>query len=232
MNFLKTAIISSLATNVLMGYNLEFTKVFTKEIVQDEIYARVNIQSNTDTQREAIRSIKPITKFINKNAKVRTKNLNQSIYPIYKTSSVDRSRYLDSYRSIVNLTLASKNSLDVTIYLNELLEYKTDHLSISYSQIGYKVSKELQSKTYDILRLDAIQWSTQYSEELNEKLNLECKQLDINFNKKNFHNPYGVQRMSSKNTKSHSSAVSVLLPEKKIQTVKVDVLLRYSCNER
>ncbi len=232
---LKNTILIALSAATLFGYDLEFKRDFIKDITQDEIFARINIDAIGDKQKDAIDKISTIIKFVDDSKYMKNDNFTQSSYPIYKYSNLSKERYVDGYKSNLSFTIKNKNSSIIELYLRKLLELKTKKINITYSQLGYRVSKKLKTTSNDELRLEAIKWSTNYSQELSDTLNVNCKQLNINFNRKSFNQPYPqyARMESSMMVKSvqNDSGINLSVPSQQLQTLKIDATFRYNCDD-
>ncbi|MEA3553009.1 MAG: SIMPL domain-containing protein [Campylobacterota bacterium] len=227
----NTLLVSILATSVF-AYELEFKRDFKTEIIQDEIFARITIDSNAKTQNKALEQIESITKFINKPNKVKVENYNKSSYPIYKFSTLSKNRYIDGYNSKIRFTIKSKNSSNIESYLTTLLGFKNDNLYINYTQLGYRISSEKKIKSEDSLRLEAILWSESYVKYLSNKLNKKCKQMLINFNRGSFHSPQPLGYMKSKSIERDTKSISFSIRTQKVETQTLQTLYRYNCNDK
>jgi len=231
----NTAFVALCAVS-LFGYDLEFKRDFTKDISQDEIFARINVDAIGVEQKDAIKEISTIIKFVDDSTYMKNDNFTQSSYPIYKYSNFSKERYIDGYKSNLSFTIKNKNSSMLELYLRKLLELKTEKLNITYSGLGYRVSKTLKTISEDNLRLEAIKWSSNYAKELSSKLNINCKQLNINFNRNTFNQPYPqYARMESNmmvKSKQNDGGIKFSVPSQQLQILKIDALFRYSCDDK
>jgi len=233
---LKNTILIALSAATLFGYDLEFKRDFTKDITQDEIFARINIDAIGDKQKDAIDEISTVIKFVDDSTYMKNDNFTQSSYPVYKYSNFTKERYVEGYKSTVSYTIKNGNSSMIELYLRKLLELKTEKLNITYSQLGYRVSKKLKIESNDNLRLQAIKWSNNYIKELSENLNTTCKQMKINFNRNSFNQPYPQYARMESNMMAKSvqsdAQVKFSVPSQQLQTLKIDAIFRYRCDEK
>lgn len=233
---LKNTILIAISAVTLFGYDLEFKRNFTKDITQDEIFARINVDAIGDKQKDAIKAISTIINFVDDSKYMKNDNFTQSSYPIYKYSNFSKERYIDGYKSNLSFTIKNENSSMVELYLRKLLDLKTEKLNITYSQLGYRVSKKSKTTSNDNLRLKAIKWSNDYAKELSNTLEVNCKQLSINFNRNSFNQPSPQyarmeSRMMSKSVQNDSE-IKFSVPSQQLQTLKIDAIFRYNCNDK
>ena len=73
--------------------------------------------------------------------------------------------------------------------MDELISIKdksnSEDVKLNISNVSWKISDELQDKSYDELRLDSIMWIQSYANDLSSKLSKICEVKVINVNESN-----------------------------------------------
>lgn len=225
----KIAAVCLLASS-LFGTEIHFTKEFTKTIDQDEVFSYITIFSEKQQQLDSINALKQVMKYIKKDDSIDLKNLNQSTYPQYEYSQKDKKRYLTGYRSTINFNITSDESEKITSYINKLMRYNKNDITINYSNLGWRISKKLEDQTIDSLRLEVLSWTQEYSSELSKSLDMSCKLDSVNFNSRGMIRPlYATQKTLSTARNVALESADVSMPESEVGELTISAMIKYEC---
>jgi predicted secreted protein len=228
----KRVLLPLILSTSLFGVDIDFSKSFSKEITQDEAYSYISIFSKKDTQKKSINSLNKIMDFIKKDKTVKINGLNQNTYPEYEYSKFSSKRFISGYKSTINFTLSSTNGSIASSYINNLMKFNKDDININYSNLGWRISKELKEKTKDLLRLNILNWSSDYSKVLEKTLVKKCELLNINIGSNGTFRPVYTPESYSSNRMAKSIAsdsVSVSMPNSGIEDFTLNSSFRYRC---
>lgn len=182
---MKNKIMMALLLPVLsFSYELDFNKSFSKVVNPDLLTTSVNINIEKKDETKVNIEIEKFNDFIKKSTKVKIKNGSYTISPKYNYSN-NKQEFV-GYIGSLRYTAESKDAKEINTFMDELIsikeKIKSDDIKLNLSNLSWKISEELQEKSYDELRLEPIIWIEAYAKTLSTKLSKKCEVKKININ--------------------------------------------------
>ena len=185
---MKNKIILALLLPVLsFSYELDFNKSFSKVVNPDLLATNVDINIEKKDETKVNVEIEKFNDFIKKTTNVIIKNGSYTISPKYNYSN-NKQEFV-GYVGSLRYTAESKDAKQINTFMDELISIKdksnSEDVKLNISNVSWKISDELQNKSYDELRLDSIIWIQSYANDLSSKLSKTCEVKVINVNESN-----------------------------------------------
>ena len=185
---MKNKIILALLLPVLsFSYELDFNKSFSKVVNPDLLATNVDINIEKKDETKVNAEIEKFNDFIKKTTNVIIKNGSYTISPKYNYSN-NKQEFV-GYVGSLRYTAESKDAKQINTFMDELISIKdksnSEDVKLNISNVSWKISDELQDKSYDELRLDSIIWIQSYANDLSSKLSKTCEVKVINVNESN-----------------------------------------------
>ena len=114
--------------------------------------------------------------------------------------------------------------MDELIAIKERI--KSDDIKLNISNVSWKVSDELQNKSFDNLRFEAITWIENYANVLSSKLSKRCEVKNINIDDNGSNIVYA---RSSKMALSSSFEMSDVVPVSSEQNITINPRFLLEC---
>ena len=126
--------------------------------------------------------IEKFNDFFKKTNDVTLKNGSFTLSPKYKYH--DNKQEFIGYVGNLRYTAESKNAKDLNGFMDKLISIKenikSEEVKLNISNISWKTSDDLQNKSLDALRLEAIHWVDSYSKSLSTQVSKYCEISKIN----------------------------------------------------
>lgn len=176
MKFLKLLVIPIFA----FSFELEFSKKFYHELPHDTLSTYITVTITDDTEIIVGERLEIFNQKIKSFDKVERKLGTFNIRPRYRhSSSTPRiSGYIGELRYKIN----SRKARFMDEFISEIIKLKTNRdTNVSVSNLSWSVKEDTYNVTFDLLRLEAINWVNTYSNNLSKDINKEClvKKIDI-----------------------------------------------------
>ncbi|MDY3200686.1 MAG: SIMPL domain-containing protein [Arcobacter sp.] len=204
------------------SYELNFNKSFAKIVNPDLLSTNININVEKKDETKVNTEIDKFNDFIKNNKDVNIKNGSYTLSPKYKY--YDNKQEFIGYVGSLRYIAESKDAKELNKFMNELIlikdKIKTDDVKLNISNVSWQISDDLQNKSYDDLRFEAINWIENYAKTLSSKLNKKCEVKQININE--FNNGNIVYARSEIALSSMSKSVADVAPISSEQNITVN----------
>lgn len=185
---MKNKIILALLLPVLsFSYELDFNKSFSKVVNPDLLATNVDINIEKKDETKVNVEIEKFNDFIKKTTNVIIKNGSYTISSKYNYAN-NKQEFV-GYVGSLRYTAESKDAKEINTFMDELIsikeKIKSDDVKLNLSNLSWRISEDLQNKSFDDLRLESIMWIESYSNTLSAKLSKKCEVKKININEYN-----------------------------------------------
>lgn len=176
----------------LNAYEINFNKNFSKNVSPDKLVTYVSVIVEKKLEREVNLEIEKFNDFIKENDLVKFKDGRYTLSPKY-TYTNNKQKFV-GYIGNLNYKIETQNAKNINSFISQLIDIKerinSEDLKLNISNINWEISEELNNKSFDDLRLEAIKWANEYSKELSNKVQKNCEISKININSVNRNNIY------------------------------------------
>ena len=204
------------------SYEIEFNKSFSKVVNPDLLSTNVNISVEKKDEVRVNSEIEKFNDFIKNKKEIKKKNGSFTLSPKYKY--YDNKQEFIGYVGNLRYSVESKDAKELNSFMDELIaikeRIKSDDIKLNISNVSWKVSDELQNKSFDNLRFEAITWIENYANVLSSKLSKKCEVKKININEFNGGNI--VYARSEMALSSMSKSVADVAPISSEQNITVN----------
>ena len=182
---MKNKIMLALLLPVLsFSYELDFNKSFSKVVNPDLLNTYININVEKKDESKVNIEIEKFNDFMKNNKSITLKNGSFTLSPKYKY--YENKQEFVGYVGSLRYTAESTDAKKLNSFMDELISIKdstkSEDVKLNISNVSWKISDELQNKSYDELRLESITWLESYSKTLSTKLSKSCEIKTINVN--------------------------------------------------
>lgn len=228
MKYLLSLIVSS---SLLFGYTIDFNKSFSQEISNDEITSYIAIYSKNETQNKAINGLSKYKRIMEKFENIKKTNISQNTYPEYRYENSSNKRILEGYKATLNYTISSEDAIEISKYIEELLEIKRDEalIQVTFSNLTYQVSKKKKELAEEKLRLEALLWAKKYSLELSNKLKQSCEINHISIGENSYIRPMTRTYASANKSMAMEVSADVSLPTPADTDISINSSFQFNC---
>jgi uncharacterized protein YggE len=179
----KRFFIAALLSPVLgFSYELNFNKSFTKVVNPDLLTTNITISVERKDENKVNNEIEKFNDFLKKTTDVTLKNGSFTLSPKYKYH--DNKQEFTGYVGNLRYTAESKNAKDLNGFMDKLISIKenikSEEVKLNISNVSWKTSDELENKSFDELRLEAINWIDGYAKTLSSQVSKYCEVSKIN----------------------------------------------------
>lgn len=179
-NFIIMAL--SLLPVLSFSYELNFNKSFSKVVNPDLLTTNITISVEKKDENKVNSEIEKFNDFLKKTSDVTLKNGSFTLSPKYKYH--DNKQEFIGYVGNLRYTAESKNAKDLNVFMDKLISIKDniklEEVKLNISNVSWKTSDELENKSFDELRLEAINWIDGYSKTLSSQVSKYCEVSKIN----------------------------------------------------
>ena len=166
------------------SYELNFNKTFSKVLNPDLLNTYININVEKKDESKVNIEIEKFNDFMKNNKSITLKNGSFTLSPKYKY--YENKQEFVGYVGSLRYTAESTDAKKLNSFMDELISIKdstkSEDVKLNISNVSWKISDELQNKSYDELRLESITWLESYSKTLSTKLSKSCEIKTINVN--------------------------------------------------
>ncbi|WP_368028821.1 SIMPL domain-containing protein [Arcobacter sp. s6] len=166
------------------SYEINFNKSFSKVVNPDLLNTYINISVEKLDESKVNIEIEKFNDFMKNNKSITLKNGSFTLSPKYKY--YDNKQEFTGYVGSLRYTAESTDAKKLNSFMDELISIKdstkSEDVKLNISNVSWKISDELQNKSYDELRLESITWLESYSKTLSAKLSKSCEIKTINVN--------------------------------------------------
>lgn len=166
------------------SYEINFNKNFSKVVNPDLLNTYINISVEKNEETKVNTEIEKFNDFMKNNKTITLKNGSFTLSPKYKYYN-NKQEFI-GYVGNLRYTAESTDAKKLNSFMDELISIKdktkSEDVKLNISNVSWKMSDELQNKSYDELRLESITWLESYSKILSSKLSKICEIKTINVN--------------------------------------------------
>ena len=166
------------------SYEINFNKSFSKVVNPDLLNTYININVEKKDESKVNIEIEKFNDFMKNNTSITLKNGSFTLSPKYKY--YENKQEFVGYVGSLRYTAESTDAKKLNSFMDELISIKdstkSEDVKLNISNVSWKISDELQNKSYDELRLESITWLESYSKTLSTKLSKSCEIKTINVN--------------------------------------------------
>ena len=164
------------------SYEVNFNKSFSKVVNPDLLTTNITINIEKKDENKVNSEIEKFNDFFKKTNDVTLKNGSFTLSPKYKYH--DNKQEFIGYVGNLRYTAESKNAKDLNDFIDKLISIKesvkSEEVKLNISNISWKTSDDLQNKSLDALRLEAIHWIDSYAKSLSSQVSKYCEISKIN----------------------------------------------------
>ena len=166
------------------SYEINFNKSFSKVVNPDLLNTYINISVEKKDESKVNTEIEKFNDFMKNNKSITLKNGSFTLSPKYKY--YENKQEFVGYVGSLRYTAESTDAKKLNSFMDELISIKdstkSEDVKLNISNVSWKISDELQNKSFDELRLESITWLESYSKTLSTKLSKSCEIKTINVN--------------------------------------------------
>ena len=201
------------------SYELNFNKSFTKVVNPDLLTTNITISVEKKDENKVNSEIEKFNDFLKKISDVTLKNGSFTLSPKYKYH--DNKQEFIGYVGNLRYTAESKNAKDLNVFMDKLISIKenikSEEVKLNIANISWKISDNLQNKSFDELRLEAINWIDDYAKTLSSQVSKYCEVSKINIFETNTGNVvYARSEMASLGMSKMAADVTPISSEQNI----------------
>ena len=164
------------------SYEVNFNKSFSKIVNPDLLTTNISISVEKKDESKINSEIEKFNDFFKKTNDVILKNGSFTLSPKYKYH--DNKQEFIGYVGNLRYTAESKNAKDLNDFMDKLISIKenikSEEVKLNISNISWNISDNLQNKSFDELRLEAINWIDGYAKTLSSQVSKYCEVSKIN----------------------------------------------------
>ena len=164
------------------SYEVNFNKSFSKVVNPDLLTTNITINIEKKDENKVNSEIEKFNDFFKKTNDVTLKNGSFTLSPKYKYH--DNKQEFLGYVGNLRYTAESKNAKDLNVFMDKLISIKenikSEEVKLNISNVSWKTSDELENKSFDELRLEAINWIDGYAKTLSSQVSKYCEVSKIN----------------------------------------------------
>ena len=169
------------------SYELNFNKGFSKVVNPDLLTTSIDVSIQKKDENAVNIEIEKFNNFIKKTTNVTLKNGSFTLSPKYKY--YDNKQEFVGYIGNIRYSAESKDAKELNTFMDKLISIKdsikSDDVKLNISNVAWNISDDLQNKSFDDLRLDAIHWIEAYSKSLSISISKNCEVTKINISETN-----------------------------------------------
>ena len=217
----KRFFIAALLLPILgFSYELNFNKSFTKVVNPDLLTTNITISVEKKDENKVNSEIEKFNDFLKKTNDITLKNGSFTLSPKYKYH--DNKQEFLGYVGNLRYTAESKNAKDLNVFMDKLISIKenikSEEVKLNISNVSWKTSDNLENKSFDELRLEAINWIDGYAKTLSSQVSKYCEVSKINIFETNTGNVvYARAEMASLGMSKMAADVAPISSEQNIK---------------
>lgn len=166
----------------LFSFEIDFSKDFQKKVVPDVLKANIDIEIFKYNDNRVNKIAENFNLLLKNNSKIIVKNSSYSLNPRY--IYVKNEQKFVGYKGYLSIQIEGSKAELINEFILRLiaLKNKLDKNSIKFNirNISWDISKKKKEVLTNELRLKAIEWGLNYTTELSNRLQCDCKIKVIN----------------------------------------------------
>ncbi len=164
------------------SYELNFNKSFSKVVNPDLLTTNITISVEKKDENKVNVEIEKFNDLIKKTNDVTLKNGSFTLSPKYKY--YDNKQEFIGYVGNLRYSAESKNAKELNSFMDKLItlkdSIKSEDVKLNISNVAWNISDDLQNKSFDTLRFEAISWIDSYAKTLSGQVAKFCEVSKIN----------------------------------------------------
>ena len=210
---------------ILYGFDINFGKKFTEEIVPNKLSTKIVITIDKDREDKLSPILNRFNIFISQEKDIEKKDGQFFIEPRY-TYNGGKSKII-GYSGILKYSIYSTNDKNMNSFLKALLNLKKNKdISISISSLKWIVDDSKNEKVLASLRLKSILFGKKYASEISVKIDNFCVLKNINITSHSFRPFYNISTHGVKMSSSiNESNIPVPQANKNSLSIEVNYIL-------
>ena len=164
------------------SYEVNFNKSFSKIVSPDLLTTNISISVEKKDENKVNSEIEKFNEFFKKTNNITLKNGSFTLSPKYKYH--DNKQEFLGYIGSLRYVVESKNAKELNAFMDKLISIKdsvkSDDVKLNISNISWNISDDLENKSLDALRLEAIHWIDSYAKSLSNQVSKYCEISKIN----------------------------------------------------
>lgn len=218
MRLLKLLILPIFA----FSYELEFSKKFEHDLPKDTLSTNIKISIKDKTEIKVGERLDIFNQKIKSYDKVERKFDDLTIKPRYRHAlNTPKVRgYIGELKYMIN----SRKARYMNEFILEMTKLKRNRDTVvSISNLAWSVKKDSYNVIFDLLRLEAITWVTNYSKNLSKDLGKECSIKSIKIDKQQ-----QLMKLKAEKVYSSETAVTKSIPIPQSSLEKIIIFADYT----
>jgi len=212
-----------LLPSILLSYELDFNKTFTKSIQNDKLQTNISIKIDSKNIDYINEKIEDFQNFINKNTSITKKNGSYNLIPNYVYQNKERK--FVGYKGTLNYIIESPDHKKINYFIKKLNNIKekmsTSNVKLTISNLKWIVSKKLYDNNMDDMRIESIYWIKNYMKKIDE--NCMINHISINQN-----NNY-IRQSYSKSAMVESTKTYNVVPSQSARSITLKTNYKLEC---
>ena len=164
------------------SYELNFNKSFSKVVNPDLLTTNITISIEKKDENRVNVEIEKFNDLIKKTNDVTLKNGSFTLSPKYKY--YDNKQEFIGYVGNLRYSAESKNAKELNSFMDKLItlkdSIKSEDVKLNISNVAWNISDDLENKSFDALRFEAISWIDSYAKTLSGQVAKFCEVSKIN----------------------------------------------------
>jgi predicted secreted protein len=164
------------------SYELNFNKSFSKVVNPDLLTTNITISVEKKDENKVNVEIEKFNDLIKKTNDVTLKNGSFTLSPKYKY--YDNKQEFIGYVGNLRYSAESKNAKELNSFMDKLItlkdSIKSEDVKLNISNVAWNISDDLQNKSFEGLRFEAITWIDNYAKILSGQVSKFCEISKIN----------------------------------------------------
>jgi predicted secreted protein len=164
------------------SYELNFNKSFSKVVNPDLLTTNITISVEKKDENKVNVEIEKFNDLIKKTNDVTLKNGSFTLSPKYKY--YDNKQEFIGYVGNLRYSAESKNAKELNSFMDKLItlkdSIKSEDVKLNISNVAWNISDDLQNKSFEGLRFEAITWIDSYAKILSGQVSKFCEISKIN----------------------------------------------------
>lgn len=157
----------------LCSFEIEFSKKFSKDLTHDILTAYISVTIEDDTEMEVSQRLEVFNEKIKNYDKVEKKLGTFNIQPKYKHSK--NTPNITGYIGELRYKIHSYNAKNMDDFISKITKLKKNRdTTVSVNDLSWTVREDTFNVTLDLLRLEAINWASDYVKILSKDISKSC----------------------------------------------------------
>jgi predicted secreted protein len=206
----------------LYGFELDFSKEFTKDLIPNILTADISVIIEDQKEKDVLSRLEVFNKEIKAYNKVEKQLGTFNVRPMYQTSNNTPKIY--GYRGELNYKIETNDALFMGEFVSMITSMKENRdTSVSLHNLSWRVKDDSYNVIIDLLRLESINWIENYAKVLSDDLHKTCSVKNINLSNNIMH----TYREQITSLKLNSSLKKENVPVPEVSRQKISLITNY-----